>query len=233
MARSTTRFEKIIDLLADYYGAQKQRPGQDPFDLVLWENIAYLVSDERRGQAFEALRQRVGTRPDDILNAKRENLYKVATLGGMLPEMRVERLLSIARIAADEFGGRLDSVVKRPLREAKKAIKVFPSIGDPGAEKILLFSKSHPVMALESNGLRALVRLGFGREQKNYSSTYRSVQTAIDGQYRPDFDRLIQAHLLLRKLGQDLCRRSRPICQPCPLRGVCEYFIGGLFHWRA
>jgi endonuclease-3 len=224
MAKAATRFEKTLDVLAGYYGAQEPRPGHDPLELILWENIGYLVSDERRGQAFEALRQKVGTRADDILGANPKDLYKVATLGGMLPDMRVDKLLTIARISVDEFGGRLDQVVQRPLAEARKALKMFPSIGDPGAEKVLLFSKSHPVMALESNGLRALVRLGFGREQKSYSATYRSVQAALSGQYKPDCDRLIQAHLLLRKHGQDLCRRSRPICQPCPLKGMCDYF---------
>jgi endonuclease-3 len=109
---------------------------------------------------------------------------------------------------------------------------MFPSIGDPGAEKILLFSKAHPVMALESNGLRVLCRLGFGREQKNYSATYRSVQAALKGQFKEDADRLIQAHLLLRKHGQELCRRSEPICEPCPLKKTCRFYNGAGFEFK-
>jgi endonuclease-3 len=228
MAKSSTRFERTIDILTGYYGAQEPSPGHDPLELILWENVGYLISDERREQAFEALRQKVGTSADSILGADPDDLYQIAKLGGMLPDVRVDRLLTIARITVDEFGGSLDEVVKRPLAEAKRAIKMYPGIGDPGAEKILLFSKSHPVMALESNGLRALLRLGFGREQKNYAATYRSVQTAISGQYKPDFDRLIQAHLLLRKHGQDLCRRSKAICQPCPMKKVCNYYMGSV-----
>ena len=34
--------------------------------------------------------------------------------------------------------------------------------GEPGAEKVLLFSGSAPVLALDSNALRVLLRLGFG-----------------------------------------------------------------------
>jgi hypothetical protein len=34
---------------------------------------------------------------------------------------------------------------------------LFPMIGEPGAEKILLFSGVLPVPALESNGVRVLV----------------------------------------------------------------------------
>jgi hypothetical protein len=45
-------------------------------------------------------------------------------------------------------------------------LKRFPGIGDPGAEKILLFIHSYPVMALDSNGTRVLCRVGFSEEQK-------------------------------------------------------------------
>jgi len=211
----------------DFYGREAQHPSRDPFELILWENIGYLVSDERRRQAFEALKEKIGTDPDSILGARRESLFEVAKMGGMLPEMRVERLLTIARIARDEFGGRLDRVVKMPVARAKKALKMFPSIGDPGAEKILLLSRSYPILALESNGLRVLLRLGFGHQHKSYSSTYRSVRTALEGQLEDDSDRLIQAHLLLRKHGRELCRRSEPICQPCPLKKACSYYAGG------
>src|SRR5262249_38482578 len=226
MPRASTSFEKAIDLLRDYYGREAQHPSADPFELILWENIGYLVSDERRRQAFDALEQEIGTDPDSILGATRESLYEVAKIGGMLPETRVQKLLTIARIAKEEFGGRLDKVVRMPLAQAKKALKMFPGIGDPGAEKILLFSKSCPVMALESKGLRVLRRLGFGREHKSYAATYRSVQADLKSQFKEDPDRLVQAHLLLRKHGQELCRRSAPVCQPCPLKKICSYYTG-------
>src|SRR5438067_3546434 len=33
---------------------------------------------------------------------------------------------------------------------------------------------------------------------------------------------LIEAHLLLRRHGQELCRRSELLCGQCPLAGNCE-----------
>ena len=49
----------------------------------------------------------------------------------------------------------------------------FPMIGEPGAEKILLFSGVLAVLALDSNGVRVLVRLGVGEERKSYAATYK------------------------------------------------------------
>ena len=81
-----------------------------------------------------------------------------------------------------------------------------------------------PILGLESNGLRVLTRLGFGREQKNYSAAYRSVQEAIQKQLKRDCAWLTRAHQLLRKHGQQLCKRAQPLCHDCPLTGVCAYY---------
>src|SRR3989442_1324186 len=87
-----------------------------------------------------------------------------------------------------------------------------PRIRDPGAEKILLFSRTHPFLALESNGLRVLVRLGYGEESKNYSTTYRSAQRAAAAEVEENIPARVRAHQLLRIHGQELCTRSAPKC---------------------
>ena len=50
-------------------------------DLVWLENVAYLVDDKKRAQAFNALRAHIGTRPEDVLNASEEQLQAVASAG--------------------------------------------------------------------------------------------------------------------------------------------------------
>ncbi len=191
-------------------------------NLSFWENIAYLANDERRGEAFAKLKEGIGTTPEAILAAKHSSLAAIGK-AGILPDVSAEKLLTIARIAYEEFDSDLGSVLKKPLPQAKKALKRFPSIGDPSAEKILLFTQSYPVMALESNGLRVLCRVGFAEEQKNYSSTYRSVQDALREQIPRDCDSLIRAHQLLRQHGQELCKRSKPRCTECPVKASCAY----------
>ncbi len=84
-----------------------------------------------------------------------------------------------AELAMEEFGGDFASVLRLPPQKAKKLWMRLPMIGEPGAEKILMFWSVLSVSALESNGLRALVRLGFGIEAKSYSATYKSVREVV------------------------------------------------------
>jgi endonuclease-3 len=224
MPKARESFRNIIEGLQNFYGRPEPPKVTDPLGMILLENVAYLLSDERREQAFNTLRARVGLTPPEILMAHEETLLEVARLGGMLPAARVEKLRRIAQTALQEFDGNLEGVLKQPLAKAKKSLKKFPGIGDPGAEKILLFSRTHPILALDSNGLRVLLRLGYGEERKSYASTYRSAQEAVDSELKKDFGWLIAAHQLLRRHGQETCKTNGPLCPSCPIKSSCEYY---------
>jgi len=192
--------------------------------MIIHEAIAYLASDEKRDVAFDALRKKVGLKPTEILAAPIEELVEITKLGGIHPELRAARLKEITQIVLNDFAGDLDNALKLPLAQAKKALQKFPSIGAPGAEKILLFTRTYPVLGLESNGLRVLLRLGFGEERRNYSASYVSVQEALKDQLGNGCDFLVRAHQLLRRHGKELCRSTNPACEICPISRGCSYY---------
>src|SRR5262249_46481260 len=146
-----------------------------PWEMILWENVAYLADDDRRQQAFETLKKWIGTEPARILSASDEALFEV-TRHGIMADQFADKLRQCAKLVLEEFDCDLLPALALPLAKAKKALQRFPGIGEPGAEKILLFSRTHALLALESNGLRVLLRLGFGEEKKSYPTTYRLTQ---------------------------------------------------------
>lgn len=215
---------KIISTLKRAYGAPKVPPAKGPFELILWENACYLLPDERRAEVFEGLRQQTGLHPKDILGGDPDKLLALATRGGMRPQVRLFRWHEIARITMSQFEGDLDRILELPFSQAKKALKQFPNIGDPGAEKILMFCGRVEGLPLESNGLRVLVRVGYGRlHQKNYSAMYRSVREAIEAESPRNAAKVAQAHLLLRQHGKEICKDKEPQCYECPLQEMCAY----------
>jgi endonuclease-3 len=214
-------FWKAVQQLEDHYGPPSPPVTRDPFELILHENIAYLVSDDRREKAFRELKERVGLRPADVLTAPLESLAEITALGGIFPELRARRLVDSAKLVQDQFGGNLRRALALDPAQARKALRKFPVIGEPGADKILLFTETVPTLAPESNGLRVLVRLGIVKEHKNYSTMYRAAQTALQSEYGKGCAPLIAAHQLLKRHGQELCRRSAPRCKACRLRKSC------------
>lgn len=215
--------KKLIARLKRHYGEPQLPPAEGPFELVMWENACYLLPDTRRAEVFEGLRSQVGLNAQAIWNADKSVLLPLATMGGMRPEVRVFRWREIARIVIGQFGGDLDSILKEPYDKAKRALQQFPNIGVPGAEKILLFCGMAPGLPLESNGLRVLTRVGYGRVQRNYGATYRSVQDALSEELPRDAKTLSHAHLLLREHGKTVCKTNAPKCEECPVSAECAY----------
>jgi endonuclease-3 len=215
---------RVVGKLAKHYGPPEAPPPEGPFEWILWENVAYLADDASRGAAFALLKKKVGTTPGKVRRASTAALRAVAA-HGILPERFAGKLREAAQIALDDFGGDLDGAVAGPVSKAKKALRKFPGIGEPGAERILLFLRRLPTLAPESNALRVLARLSIIREEKSYAANYVAAQKAAAAELGDDVDVLTTAHRLLRRHGQMLCRRSAPACDRCPLRSECAFAL--------
>jgi endonuclease III len=219
--KALLNLREAVRVLKQHYGSPTLLPTADPFELVLWENVAYLATPAHRRDAFELLRRTVGTDPKAILTAGQQVLEQV-TARGILKSTFASKLRECAIIAIDNFGGDLGVVIQGPLESAKRALQSFPGIGEPGAEKILLFSGQQALLAPDSNGLRVLVRLGLVHEEKSYARTYAaSREVAKDLPAEPGV--MQEAHLLLQQHGQTLCKRNFPNCAACPLAPACAY----------
>ena len=192
----------------------------DPLAQVLWENIGYLIDDERRAVLFAEFEDRVGLDAQAILDAPGDVLLDIASRGGMNPEVRVERWRTIGALAGPDLAATLRGL---PVAKARSLLKTFPVIGDPGADKILLFSDIAPRPSLDSNGLRTLVRLGYVADDANYGRAYRAGVALLVGQ-SGEVEWLKSAYLVLRDHGRALCKRAAPLCTACPLDAFCAHF---------
>jgi endonuclease III len=189
-------------------------------EMILWENVAYLADDDRRAKAFGLLREKTGLEPERILVASDDDLLEVARYG-IVPDQTVAKLRRIAQVALTSFPDGIESALQLPVKQAVKAFKQFPAIGEPGAERILMLTGAFPVFGLESNSLRVLQRLGFGQDTGRFDADYKAAQSDALQELPPDSSVLATAYLALRRHGQTVCRRTTPLCNACPLRTNC------------
>lgn len=224
MAAAKSRLVKILDRLEKYYGKSAKPWPTDPYELVILRNSGYPQSDANCAKGFESLRKEIGIKPAQILAAPNAKLIKAIRPGVMFPEIAARRLKEIAAMVEGEFNSDLRAVLKRPLAEAKKAFKKFPTVGSPIADKILLFTKTAPVAAVPSNCVHVPLRLGFGMAGKNYAQDYRAAQEAILKEIPDDIAAQLRAYLLIKEHGQTLCKTARPRCDDCPVSSDCLYF---------
>ena len=222
MATARGSLPDVLDLIEDVYGPPAAPAVTDPWEQVLLENVAYLAGDERRLGAFERLRERIGTSPAALLASPLGDLRDVCG-AGIRADAQARKLRAAARLASASRGGDLSALGSMPLVGARRALRRFPAIGEPGADRILLQAGLFAVPALDSNGLRVLVRLGLAVEAPGYEATHRSGVAALRAGLPAEPAPLLRAYLLLRAHGRGLCRRTAPACAACPLASRCAH----------
>jgi endonuclease-3 len=214
----------ILETLEAFYGKQAPYWPTDPYLFLVWWYCGYPASDAACSRGWESLRKSVGVQPEDLLAAPVARMAKALAPGGMAPEQRAMRLKELAGRVQNEFGGDLSRGMLVPLAQVRKMLKKFPSIGDPGADRILLFAGVAPVAAVPSNSVHVLMRIRRGREGENYGKDYREAQAAIEEEVPANIEARQRAYLLLKSHGQETCKRTNPRCKTCPVNSACAFY---------
>ena len=215
----------ILSRLEKHYGPQQPSWPTDAYLFIVWWHCGYPASDVACDKGWKALNEEVGVTTDKVLSAEAAQLAHALKPGGMVPELRATRLKEIAARVKDDFGDDLRAHLPLNPQLARKELKKFPCIADPGAERILLFANVAPLPAVPSNCPHVLVRIQHGAERENYGVTYKEAQQAIEEETKADFAARQRAYLLLKRHGQEICKR-KPKCEECPVNSICAYYAG-------
>jgi endonuclease III len=167
----------------------------------------------------------VGLRPARILATSDSRLRAVLreSRSGMMPEKRAQRIKEVAARAEMHYAGNLEKALAGTPAEARKVLKQFPTVGDSGADRILLFGAVSPVAAIPANGVRVPLRIAFGEEKRNYAASYRAAHEYVRAELPEEFAARQRAYLLLKIHGEKVCR-TKPACEECVLTDDCLYF---------
>ena len=216
----------LLDKLEKFHGKQKPCWPVDPYEFIVWWQCGYPASDATCAKGWDNLKRQVGVEPQQLLAATTRKVASAIKVGGMLPELRAVRIMETAMRVKDHFGGDLRAALTGPLSAARKTLNTFPGIAEPGADRILLFAGIAPIAAVPSNATQVLARVLNGQESENYVANYRQAQQAVEAQVAKTFDARTRAYLLLKHHGREICKRTKPKCERCPVSRDCAYFAG-------
>lgn len=217
---------EILGRLESHYGPQLPDWPTDPYLFLVWWHCGYPASDAACAKGWASLSAAVGTTPQDILAASHAALTDALRQGGLYPEKRSVRLKEIAERIERDLGGDLARHLHAPIPQLRRLLKRFPGISDPGVDRILLFAGIAPLPAVPSNCPHVLVRITRGDEREDYTVNYRQAAESIAAAVPENVEARKRAYLLLKQHGQQLCKRSNPKCDACPLNSDCRFFGG-------
>src|ERR1017187_4742460 len=225
MPETSVTIPELLDKLEKFYGRQEPCWPVDPYEFIVWWQCGYPASDTTCAKGWDKLKREVGIEPDQLLAATTRQVASALKPGGMLPELRAMRVIETAMLVMDRFGGDLRAALTGgALTAARKTLKRFPGIADPGADRILLFAGIAPIAAIPSNATQVRARILNRQESAKYAVSYREAQQAIEAEVPKKIDARTRAYLLVKQHGQEICKRAKPKCEQCPVSANCEYF---------
>jgi endonuclease III len=210
----------VVEALRQFYGRLAEPP-RDPFAYFVWEVLSAESVPAKRDAAFTALKKIPALTPDAIRRAPPARLEAAIALAGPYREQRLQAL----RGGVDSFRRTptLAAVIRGPLPAARRALRAFPHLGEPGARRMLLFAASRRVLPVDARIARVAARLGFGAITQDLTRQARSVQRRLTRELPSDLDRLREMVLYLSHHGSITCAERDPHCGICPLARECAY----------
>ena len=215
---------RLLDSLEAFHGSQVPDWPTDPYRFLVWWHCGYPASDAACAKGWASLTSRFQVDTESLLAANEGELADALKVGGMVPDLRATRLKEIAERVEREFDGDLFAALRRmPIAKARSALKKFPGIADPGADRILLFAGIAPLHAVPSNCPHVLLRIQLGHEPEKYSVAYTEAQKMITDAIPEKLDAGCRAYLLIKRHGQEICKRTNPKCAICPVAANCAF----------
>jgi A/G-specific adenine glycosylase len=101
----------------------------------------------------------------------------------------------------------------------------LPGVGDYIAAAVLSIAFEKPYPAVDGNVKRVLARLFVLEEPVNMSTSHKIFRDMFGKLFDPQNPGTFNQAMM--DLGAMICRPQRPLCQPCPLKGMCMAYRTG------
>jgi len=122
-------------------------------------------------------------------------------------QMKSKYLYELSRILVERF----DSQVPRTIEELTQ----LPGVGRKTANVVVSNAFGVPAIAVDTHVFRVSNRLGLARARE-----VRATEEALMA--KVPRERWTKLHHQLIFLGRRICKARSPLCEECPLKGLCD-----------
>jgi len=214
------RMEKIIARLEKRFPLKLEARSRDPFSLLIATILSQNTNDRNSHRAFERLKENFPITPEALASLQPERLKPAIEVAG-LSNIRSRRIVEVSKAVVEKFGGDLKAILSLPLEEARSRLMSIDGVGPKTADVVMLFAGNRRVMPVDTNIFRVVDQVGFAKG-RNYERTRLALERLIPP------EKLHRMHLLLIRLGREICKPRRPLCPICPINDLCDYGSGRL-----
>ena len=213
------RGQAVYARLLEAFGLPDWGQAAPPLDELVNTILSQNTNDRNRDVAFLRLRERFPTWEDvrDAPLAEVIDCVRPAGLGNQ-KGARIQEVLR--QISAERGSLDLWFLKEMPDAEALAWLTRFKGVGPKTASIVLVFSLGKPAFPVDTHVYRVSGRIGL----RPADITVEQAHVYLSGVFQPA--QYGPGHLLLIRLGREICHARKPECFRCPLTVICDYYQG-------
>ncbi|MCL1845179.1 MAG: endonuclease [Defluviitaleaceae bacterium] len=203
----------IYEKLLAHYGNLKWWPAKTPYEVmvgaVLTQNTAWSNVEKAIADFGDNLT------PQFVLESDMTELANIIRSAGFFNQKAAYLK------AMTEWFGRYDfdvSVVRRErLEKLRPDLLSVKGVGKETADSILLYAFGFPTFVIDAYTMRLCARYSI-----DAGKGYDAVKAHFEGNLPRSVDIYNNYHAMIVYNCKDYCRKSKPLCDTCPLGEECE-----------
>jgi endonuclease-3 related protein len=211
--RTGDALREIYGRLFQHFGPQHWWPGETPFEVMIGAVLTQNTSWQNVEKAIANLKA-AGLLSASALSA----LFAAELAEHIRPagyyNIKAARLKNLLALIAEQGG--VEDLLAQPTATLRQLLLSVKGIGPETADSIVLYAAAKPVFVVDAYTHRILSRHGLISEDCDYFQ----MQAVFMDHLEEDVAMFNEYHALIVRVGKEFCRKSKPKCEECPLKGA-------------
>lgn len=178
-----------------------------PFELLVATILSAQATDVSVNKVTKEMFKEANT-PEDFANMDSKTLENYIRSIGIYRN-KAKNIKAASKILINDY----NSTVPKDKKELQK----LPGVGRKTANVVVSNAYGIPAIAVDTHVFRVSNRIGLANAT-NVDKTEDQLEKNIDQ------SRWTKTHHQIITHGRALCKARNPLCEECPINGICEYY---------
>ncbi len=207
--------QEVYQRLFDAFGPQEWWPGDTQFEIMVGAILVQNTNWQNVERAIGNLREADLLGPHALYAVPEEELEELIRPAGYF-RIKAKRLRSLLKFLVERYNGSIEAMFRTPLNELRAELLGIHGVGPETADSILLYAGSMPTFVVDAYTYRIFSRHGW----IDLESDYHQIQEYFHDHLPAHVPMFNEFHALLVHLGKHFCKKSKPLCETCPLKDL-------------
>ncbi len=212
MGSVSSKLLEIYEILDGYFGPLHWWPAESPFEVIVGAVLTQNTNWKNVEKSIDVLKGADLLTFDGLLNLPEQELAGLIRSSGYY-NLKARRLKNLLEMISRDYGGDLEVFFAEETDIARQALLQVKGIGPETADSILLYGGGHPCFVIDAYTHRILSRHYLIPEECDY----QSIQDLFMDNLDHDAEMFNQYHALMVRTAKHFCKKSKPLCDQCPL----------------